>query len=319
MSSSADIQSRIWDGRIPLEIRLAPSESRTFDQGEPYIALYPRLSYLSLLLPKLLVFFSPLLINPSAAVCNGWFSYEDVPLRWHHPVGLLFDIYSCAQSISAHGTSSDGNKKENKVKEEEKNKRRKKQEKREDCSDRLPWKIHVHFDDFPEKDLIKSDDSGKALIDTYMNSVKEADFLRNGTAKQIMSLSKENSSGLWEAVATRDFTKFQRISNTLIPPSEPIRHVPIRVFLSYTPKDAAHISTKVLQSLFTPTANGEVQTIGSALHALLPGTFPSERVPVYCKPILHGATVPMSAPLEEVLRCAAYADGWLNIVLSATG
>ena len=38
------------------------------------------------------------------------------------------------------------------------------------------------------------------MNDAFINSVKEADFLRNGTAKGIMSLSKEDSSGLWKAV-----------------------------------------------------------------------------------------------------------------------
>lgn len=36
-------------------------------------------------------------------------------------------------------------------------------------------------------------------------------------------------------------------------------------------------------------------------------------------PILHGAAVPMNAPLEEMVRCAAYADGWLNIVVRMHG
>jgi autophagy-related protein 5 len=31
------IQKTIWDGRIPLEIILDPSESRTFDKTDPYL------------------------------------------------------------------------------------------------------------------------------------------------------------------------------------------------------------------------------------------------------------------------------------------
>jgi autophagy-related protein 5 len=29
--------------------------------------------------------------------------------------------------------------------------------------------------------------------------------------------------------------------------------------------------------------------------------------------VLHGATVPFRAPLEELMREAAYADGWLHL------
>jgi autophagy-related protein 5 len=52
----------------------------------------------------------------------------------------------------------------------------------------LPWKLVVG--DGPEWDI----------ADTFTNSAKEADFVRNGNAKQIMSLSKEHSTALWDAV-----------------------------------------------------------------------------------------------------------------------
>jgi autophagy-related protein 5 len=52
----------------------------------------------------------------------------------------------------------------------------------------LPWRLVVG--DGPEWDI----------ADTFTNSAKEADFVRNGNAKQIMSLSKEHSTALWNAV-----------------------------------------------------------------------------------------------------------------------
>lgn len=52
----------------------------------------------------------------------------------------------------------------------------------------LPWRLVVG--DGPEWDI----------ADTFTNSAKEADFVRNGNAKQIMSLSKEHSTALWDAV-----------------------------------------------------------------------------------------------------------------------
>jgi autophagy-related protein 5 len=52
----------------------------------------------------------------------------------------------------------------------------------------LPWRLVVG--DGPEWDI----------ADTFTNSAKEADFVRNGNAKQIMSLSKDHSTALWNAV-----------------------------------------------------------------------------------------------------------------------
>lgn len=31
------IQEKVWEGKLPLEIVLAPSECRTYDQSEPYL------------------------------------------------------------------------------------------------------------------------------------------------------------------------------------------------------------------------------------------------------------------------------------------
>lgn len=58
---------------------------------------------------------------------------------------------------------------------------------------------------------------------------------------------------------------------------------------------------------------GEVQTVGSVLNQILPSLFPSRRDPILAEPILHGAALPFRAPLEEVMREAAYADGWIHL------
>lgn len=61
------------------------------------------------------------------------------------------------------------------------------------------------------------------------------------------------------------------------------------------------------------------QTIGGVLHTLLPNLFPSRRTPVLAKPVLHGAVLPMSAPIEEVVRSSAYGDGWAYVVVRMMG
>lgn len=60
---------------------------------------------------------------------------------------------------------------------------------------------------------------------------------------------------------------------------------------------------------------GTPQTLGAALRRLLPRLFPSSRDPVLADVILHGASVPFHAPLEELMREAAYPDGWLCLVV----
>lgn len=140
---------------------------------------FPRVSYLPSLLPKLRAFFAQFLIEPSSQHHDGWFAFEGVPLKWHYPVGLLFDLYAGADPATKSGNRNDGS---------------------QDGESPLPWRLTVHFSDWPVEDLVRLDADGMVMNDAFINSVKEADFLRNGTAKGIMSLSKEDSSGLWRAV-----------------------------------------------------------------------------------------------------------------------
>jgi autophagy-related protein 5 len=153
-----------------------------------------------------------------------------------------------------------------------------------------------------------------------------------------MSMSKENSTQLWNAVQDSpslpshltphylltlrkdDFAAFHKINSILLNPAAPLKHIPLRIYipsLSSSPNDTAALgSVRTWQSLIPPTtSNREVQTLGSALRSILPELFPSKRDPLYAEPILHGAPVPLRAPLEEVMREAAYADGWVHLGL----
>jgi len=171
----------------------------------------------------------------------------------------------------------------------------------------LPWR------------LVLGDGPLFDIHDTFMNSVKEADFIRNGTAKGIMSMSKENSTQLWNAVQDNDYIAFARINNILLNPSTPLKHIPLRIYIPSTPSSPTSTpdalgSIKIIQTLIPPyTERREIQTLGSALNAVLPSLFPSRRDAILAEPILHGAPVPFRAPLEEVMREAAYADGWLHL------
>lgn len=179
------------------------------------------------------------------------------------------------------------------------------------------------------------------LHDAFINSVKEADFLRNGTAKGIMSLSKDDSTQLWNAVQQRkasypllrrELTRSSLDDRSIFDPifqkllyaqGAPLRHIPLKIYLPSSPS-ASEPSTghlRVVQSLISPFLQGtkEPQTLGTALHALLPALFPSRRTPILARPVLHGAVVPMSAQVEGLLREVAYLDGWLHVGLVMMG
>ena len=121
-----------------------------------------------------------------------------------------------------------------------------------------------------------------------------------------------------------DFPSFNPIYQRLLsPPGVSLRHIPLRVYLPSSPSASEPTSghLKVVQALITPFQpnSREPQTLGMALHTILPSLFPSRRTPVLAKPVLHGAVTPMSAGVEDLLRCAAYLDGWLHVGLMMMG
>lgn len=71
--------------------------------------------------------------------------------------------------------------------------------------------------------------------------------------------------------------------------------------------------------LHTDYCLGQVVTLGRALKTILPTVFPSDRTPILARPVMHGAVVPMSAPVEDLLRAASYTDGFLHIAVVMLG
>ncbi|KAJ3945315.1 Autophagy protein 5 [Colletotrichum fioriniae] len=60
-------------------------------------------------------------------------------------------------------------------------------------------------------------------------------FVRYGNAKRIMSLSKADTSSLWNAVQDNDYASFAK--NKRPPPqrAHPLRNVPLRVYIPSSP------------------------------------------------------------------------------------
>ena len=118
---------------------------------------------------------------------DGWISFEGVPLKWHYPVGLLYDLFSGAKPAQV-GTQVTHESSDNTEDESETT---------------LPWKLVLHYSEWPDDAVVRLDAEGKIPHDAFINTVKEADFVRNGTAKGIMSLSKADSTQLWTSVQER--------------------------------------------------------------------------------------------------------------------
>jgi len=204
------LQQKIWHGSLPLEIRLAAADCRTYDQSDPYLIQYPRLSYLAFLLPRLHAFFSSHLIDAETSPHTAWLDFEGVPLKWHYPLGLLYDLYSGAEPV--HLQRGGSHQAEDVRGSIAQHPTRAGNGKGDDHQEVLPWRLTIHYSEFPGDQLIPLDGEGKALQDSFVNAVKEADFIRNGTARTVMGLSMEDSEKLWRSVQTRMWEPFYILS-----------------------------------------------------------------------------------------------------------
>ena len=133
-----------------------------------------------------------------------------------------------------------------------------------------------------------------------------------------MKMSKEHTTQLWNAVIDNDYPSFSKVNARLLNAPTSLKHVPLRIYVPSAPgteEDAG--SFRIVQSL-VPAAGEDrkPKLLGQALRTLMPRLFPSSRDPVLAGVILHGSPVPFEAPLSEMMREAAYPDGWLCLVVT---
>ncbi|KAK7205164.1 autophagy protein Apg5-domain-containing protein [Myxozyma melibiosi] len=278
--AKSDLRRRVWDGVVPIQIILAADEARM--SVDPYYINASRISYFPLLFPQITAYFKPYLRDPdSADSLEWWLEFEDVPLRWNWPIGLLYDLLTGLDPSQSDNPDHDWH---------------------------LPWTLVLHHNRYPTETLLRLRNTGD-LVENWVNRVKEADFIRRGNATTVMNLSKADSTNLWSGVETHNYDLFWSVAKKLLPSeTSSLRHIPIKIYLPS--------SNKVLQTLVPPHLSPkEPHTVGTALHKFLPDLFPSRRTCLLARPILHGAFLGMTVPLAELLSECMYTDGYLHICI----
>lgn len=239
-------------------------------------------------------------------------------MKWHYPIGLLYDLFSGVEHAGLDSKSNQQDTATNRVEE----------------ASIKPWKLLLHYKNYPTELIFPLDPDGRVIQDAFINSVKEADFTRTGTAKTVMSLSKNDSDALWKAVQAHDMTLYNTVyMEILISPSIKLRNIPTKIYLPMTASSSTVPDTsqareheksdqeprrgtiRTIQGLVPPIINNQASTVGIALNKLIPAVFPSKRSTRVAVPVLHGAVIPMDADLEALGRACSYADGFLHIVI----
>ncbi|XP_057532334.1 autophagy protein 5 [Amaranthus tricolor] len=128
-------------------------------------------------LPLLVTQIKPLF---SAALPPGedtvWFEYKGLPLKWYIPTGVLFDLL-CAEP-------------------------------------ERPWNLTIHFRNYPSNTLTPCKDE-EAVKWSFINSLKEAAYIINGSCKNIMNMSQSDQLELWRSVLNGNLESFLKVTSKL--------------------------------------------------------------------------------------------------------
>lgn len=190
MADDKDVLRDVWYGRIPACFTLNQDEV-TEREAEPYYLLLPRVSYLTLVTDKVKKHF--LKVMKVEDVEEMWFEYEGTPLKWHYPIGVLFDLHA-SNTI-------------------------------------LPWSIIVHFKNFPQRDLLHCP-SNSVIEAHFMSSIKEADALKH-KSQVVNDMQKKDHKQLWMGLQNDKFDQFWAMNRKLMEFSTEeggFRYIPFRIY-----------------------------------------------------------------------------------------
>ncbi|KDQ49374.1 hypothetical protein JAAARDRAFT_212250 [Jaapia argillacea MUCL 33604] len=339
-----------WEGTVPLEIRVDAKElPANSDRGlECYFMQAPRVSYLPLLMPEIKRFLMDVVFDEAAGKMlkeeDWWFERDDGSLlKWHWPIGLLYDNSIISASIRLSPSPSSA------------------------MAQTVPLRLILHLASPPTDKLLLSP-SADSCKQAFMGQLKEADFIRWGNTKRMTGLRKAEQDGIWEGIKERrlpvsiylvgftsnptsppttdNFDDYWRVASKVTPTTSPtrsyspppppssasvharppsadpnaaapdrdgaysVRSVPVRIYLPEGP---------VLQDLVPPVLeDGGPHTLATFLSTHLPLLFPPERSPssrTLAYPLVQGVLCPPEAEMAWLGACMAGADGWVNVCI----
>ncbi|KAL2652285.1 hypothetical protein R1flu_020413 [Riccia fluitans] len=170
---SAEARKHVWMGAIPLLVHLHESEITSLPAPSSYLVLAPRNGYLPLLVDSIKPHFQSTLLPGSDTI---WFDYEGLPLKWHIPTGVLFDLL-CAEP-------------------------------------ERPWNLTVHFRAYPSDVLSPCEDEDSVKWN-FVNALKEASYVMYGSTKSVMNLSQLEQTELWKSVVKGDLENYDHVFGRL--------------------------------------------------------------------------------------------------------
>jgi len=230
----SDIRRQIWQGSIPIVFNIASHEVTSLQAPHPLYVMVPRHSYLTLYIDVVREHFEPFVSNFNKD--DVWVEYENIPLKWNIPLGVLFD-FSMLQREQLNSSSASITGYQNRILRKE-----------------IPWRLTVHFHSFPDREVIRIR-SDNDIQWNYLNSLKEAFYVKYSNTKPILTLNKQDQTKLWQSIKDARLFEYEEVQQLLQQSVNNVRNFPIRLITVNR--------TEVKQKLYCIDANSnEIQTLG---------------------------------------------------------
>jgi hypothetical protein len=227
---------------------------------------------------------------PPYPIC--WFEDEEtkLPLRWHFFVGVLFDLLHP---------------------ETESRQRKRRMSSSSSSSSSLPWKIRLHFTNYPTSQLLPLEEENVlgSVQFSFRNAWKQALTILTGSSRCAMQMTKESHGLVWKAIATGDCGLYHRVDVTTTTGSE-AGGIPIRLLVGRTDPP---IQKRVTCA---DDATGRSMTLGELLTAWCPTEFnasPSSYICTVCG--IEQTSALDDVTLDELYKYCYSPDRFLYILL----
>lgn len=260
------IKEAIWAGAI---------NTRVIYGSYEYLLKVHRSAYLPLYYRDIVHFFSILSLTPQLELTPVWLTLNETPLKWNIPIGVLHDIFNLPQSETSSiwtltlVASSD-----------------------------QPYPSDTILP-FPSPIMGESVNYEDTVFQLIINQLKQSCYVLGGNSRAILSMSEDDTRALWKAVQTHDYDKYHSSTRAIIPTSETIRKIPIKLYPS-----GSHFMHQL--SVAPTKEDGSFVSLGEALSDQKKSN-----------PYVHGikAEAMLEMELIQVWKLFRHLDNFLYVIL----
>lgn len=211
------IKGTIWAGSINTRI--------TFGVYEYLITLH-RSSYLPLYYEKVAHYFSVVTLTPSLESLPVWLQYNDTPLKWNIPIGVIYDMFTLSDEKVPIWTLT-----------------------LMAPSAHIPYPIDtvIPFPTPVQGELVNYTD---LVFQIIINQLKQSCHVLKGNSRAILSMSEQDTRALWKAIHHHDYDSYQSVMKPFSGSDAP-KKIPIRIY--HLPScSMSQLSTSPLTSSDSP-------------------------------------------------------------------